>query len=609
LILEVPLPIAVMKGSDHVFEISNEPFCEMTGRRDLVGKSLLEAFPAFEGTRHMDAAFRTGTRVVVDEFPLRVDRNGRSEDAVLKLVIDPYRNSAGEVEGVLAAGLEVTAQVEARRRIEARGDVLAEQQHWLEAVLDSLPVAVVLVEAGTARIVLSNKAAIRMGSGGFRNPMSAESDDLPFYCMDATGDRVPQDQQPRVRLARGETLQGVEVECQVAAGMRSLVINSEVMEPAHGHPATSVAAFEDVTALKRTEAALNLALQDSYRFVSVVEQSSEFMGIATLEGRLTFVNSAGQRLVGADPGGIGRMTMFDYVFAEDHGILQGAVAAAIANGERTCELRFQNLRTGEPIPVWANVFAVRDRQTGNPVALATVTHDLTEQKRNLELRERIMALVSHDLRNPLNAIMMGLSVLRKDPQPSAGAIRIVSQIAASARRMEAIIDDLLDVAKARLGGGIELQPSLTNAHELAAGIVDEFRAVHPGRDIRLRVEGNGSGSWDKSRLEQVVSNLISNALQYGPDDGPVTLDSRGGETGWTLSVHNLGEPIPPELVPHLFDPFRRGSDRKRTMNGRNLGVGLFIVRAVVEAHGGSVEVTSLRGEGTRFVVRVPRLRE
>jgi len=508
------------------------------------------------------------------------------------------------VADMIATGIE-------RKRVEsmvqARAASLAEQQEWLESVLDVLPVGVALVEPGTARILLSNKAADRMAGGVFPNAQAGAEAGERSYCTDALGKRIPDDQMPGVRAARGERLHGLETDWQTPQGTRSLLINSEVLEANHGHPATVVTAFEEVTELKSTQVALSLALEDSYRFVSVVEESSEFMGIATLEGQVVFVNSAGQKLVGiADPTQVLRMTIFDYVLPEDHGLLREAVAAAIANGQRAGELRFRNVRTGEPIQVWANVFVLRDRRTDQPVALATVTHDLTDQKRNLELRERVLAIVSHDLRNPLNAIMMGASVLRRAPRASAEAVRIVSRIVSSAERMDAIIGDLLDLTKVRLGGGIEVTRRPTDGHQLSARIVEEIKAAHPGREIRLRVAGDGSGRWDASRIEQVVSNLASNALQYGPEDEPVTIESRGGENDWTLSVHNLGEPIPADLLPHLFDPFRRGREAAAGKGRRNLGLGLFIVRALVEAHGGSIDVTSEPTQGTRFLVRLPR---
>jgi signal transduction histidine kinase len=221
--------------------------------------------------------------------------------------------------------------------------------------------------------------------------------------------------------------------------------------------------------------------------------------------------------------------------------------------------------------------------------------------------EQALAIVSHDLRSPLSAIMLGASVLRRESGLSAEAVRIAKRILVSAQRMEAIISDLLDLTKIRLGVGIEVKRTPIDAHELCARIVEELQGAYPGREIRLRVEGDGTGQWDASRLEQVVSNLVANALQHSPDDAPVTVASQGSETEWRLSVHNLGEPIPPEALAHLFDPFRRGDDVLRRRPGRrHLGIGLFIVCEVVHAHDGTVEVTSGSAEGTRFVARLPR---
>jgi signal transduction histidine kinase len=227
-----------------------------------------------------------------------------------------------------------------------------------------------------------------------------------------------------------------------------------------------------------------------------------------------------------------------------------------------------------------------------------------KEKRSLDLRERALAIVSHDLRNPLSAILMGAFALRQEAALSMEGVEIAARIVASAKRMDRIIGDLIELTNVR---GMELTQAPVDGHELSARIVEELRAGLPDREIRLRFEGSGNGRWDADRLERAVSNLVANALQYGPEGTPVTIESRGDEEEWTLAVHNLGEPIPPEVLPRLFEPFRRGRRGKRSSSGRHhLGIGLFIAREVVLAHGGSIEVTSTLAEGTRFVVRLPK---
>jgi signal transduction histidine kinase len=258
--------------------------------------------------------------------------------------------------------------------------------------------------------------------------------------------------------------------------------------------------------------------------------------------------------------------------------------------------------------VWCNLILLRDRQTNEPIGYATVSHDLTQQKRTGALRERLLGMVGHDLRNPLSAILMCAELIRRLPALPPAAAKTASRILSSAHRMEGIISDVIDLTKVRLGSGIVIKAAPCDAHLLCARIVEELQVAHPDRELRLSAEGDGQGSWDAARLEQVVSNLVANALQYGPRDAPVIIASRGNDLGWRLSVHNLGDPIAADVLPHIFDPFMRGEPSAGlTEHRRNLGLGLFIVRELVRSHGGNVEVTSRAGEGTRFVVRLPRV--
>lgn len=135
-----------------------------------------------------------------------------------------------------------------------------------------------------------------------------------------------------------------------------------------------------------------------------------------------------------------------------------------------------------------------------------------------------------------------------------------------------------------------------------------MRISHPERDLRVEARGDGGGAWDADRLAQVVQNLVSNALKYSPEDTPVTVRSWDGEDGRvSFSVHNVGTPIPPEALGRLFQPMERLSSQVDRL-GRSVGLGLYIVKHVVDAHGGTVDVTSAAGEGTTFTVWLPRRR-
>jgi signal transduction histidine kinase len=227
-----------------------------------------------------------------------------------------------------------------------------------------------------------------------------------------------------------------------------------------------------------------------------------------------------------------------------------------------------------------------------------------ELRARVQFEEQLLAIVSHDLRNPLSAILLTAQTqLERDGEEPRQA-QAYARIASAANRAHRLIRDVLDFSRARMGGQIPLQPEETDVHVMARQVVDEVRTARPDREIRLFTSGDGHGRWDPDRLAQVLTNLVTNAVQYSPDGSPVTVrsDARAGEV--ELSVHNEGPPVSAEVRQRLFEPLER-TDPPPTSEGRRVGLGLFIVRQVVQAHGGTVEVTSEAGAGTTFAVRLP----
>jgi PAS domain S-box-containing protein len=227
-----------------------------------------------------------------------------------------------------------------------------------------------------------------------------------------------------------------------------------------------------------------------------------------------------------------------------------------------------------------------------------------ETRRRAELEQQFLGMVSHDLRNPLLAIALGARTLQRMEKPAPEALlRTTGRIANSADTMGRMISDLLDFTRGRLGGGIPLERSANDLVRLCREVIDEFSVTHPSSDLRLEGDGPCEGWWDGTRMRQVLSNLISNALRHARAETPVVVRASGRADEVELTVSNQGEPVPAELLPVLFEPFRRGMSRFRPSG--SLGLGLYIVRQVVEGHGGRVEVET-GSAGTSFIVRVPR---
>jgi signal transduction histidine kinase len=228
-----------------------------------------------------------------------------------------------------------------------------------------------------------------------------------------------------------------------------------------------------------------------------------------------------------------------------------------------------------------------------------------EQERALELQQRLMGIVGHDLRTPLNAIAGSAKLLARAPDLPTSRARAAQRIVSSAGRMSRMVRDLLDFTRARVGGGLTVAPEPADLGEISRRVIQEVRAARPGCEIRVEQQGDLAGTWDPDRIEQVLSNLVGNACHYGTPGSPVVVRARGDEAeSVTLEVHNEGVPIPDEVLPRIFDPFERGAPVRPDAAG-NVGLGLFIVRTLVDAHGGRIDVES-GDEGTTFSVHLPR---
>ena len=236
------------------------------------------------------------------------------------------------------------------------------------------------------------------------------------------------------------------------------------------------------------------------------------------------------------------------------------------------------------------------------LAVESFTHRV-DKARNL-----FLGVLGHDLRNPLSAILLTAKVAATNLLDPAGLSQSLSQITASAEAIARLVTDLIDFARSSMGVGLPLAPAPADLRGVCGDVVREVRAAHPGRTVRLDARGDLAGTWDAHRLRQVITNLLTNALQHGAPADPVSLAADGADARFVvLSVHNTGVPIPPDVLPTLFDPLVRGpdADRQRRAPG-SIGLGLYIVREIAAAHGGFADLASTAEAGTTATVRLPR---
>ncbi|WP_244224972.1 PAS domain-containing protein [Corallococcus sicarius] len=369
---------------------------------------------------------------------------------------------------------------------------------------------------------------------------------------------------------------------------------------------------EQVRARQRVEVLSQKVRASETQLLQVTDAIPVLVSLVTADERYGFANKAYEDWFGQSREQLLGRSLREVIGEAAYAVMGPYVRRGLAGESFSFEQHGVPYRFGgtRDVRVTYNPYRNADGKADGFVALL---QDITAQrqmedalKRQTEFEQHLIGIVSHDLRNPLGAILLGATAMARREDLDERSRKSVTRIQNAAERASRMVKDLLDFTQARLGGGIRIERRSADLHELARGVVDEVEAAWPTRELRVLRSGEGRGQWDPDRLSQVVQNLVTNALKYSPEDTPIQVETLGAEDAVTLSVHNHGTPISSERLDSLFQPLQRGTaevDRA----GRSVGLGLYIVRSIVEAHGGHIVVRSTAEEGTTFTVRLARL--
>ena len=220
-------------------------------------------------------------------------------------------------------------------------------------------------------------------------------------------------------------------------------------------------------------------------------------------------------------------------------------------------------------------------------------------------RRLFLGILGHDLRQPLYSIKMFSDVLLRQNAP-ADAKPLASSIGRCCDGMSKLLQNLLDFTSSQLGSPMPVYPNACDIGTICQEVIDEVRVSAPSTALYYEGSGDLRGVWDSGRLRQLISNLLMNALQHGVPQGPITANARGEAEVVTLTVHNLGRPIPEHAIGTLFDPMVRMASVDKFRPHGSVGLGLYICRQIASTHGGEIMVTSSRDDGTTFTVRLPK---
>lgn len=229
-----------------------------------------------------------------------------------------------------------------------------------------------------------------------------------------------------------------------------------------------------------------------------------------------------------------------------------------------------------------------------------------------QTQNMFLAILGHDLRNPLGTVVTGSTFLMQADDLAPKYVLVATRMFNSARRMSKLINDLLDFTRTHLGPGMPIRLRQGSLVAVCEEVVNELRTFHAEQLIELDVPPHLDAIFDEGRIAQVLSNLIGNAIQYGHPDAPVVVRMSAGEADVVISVTNHGEPVAPDKLAAIFDPMVRiaasvKNEGEDYIERTSLGIGLYISREIVHAHGGSIKLASTAADGTTFTVTIPRL--
>jgi signal transduction histidine kinase len=240
-----------------------------------------------------------------------------------------------------------------------------------------------------------------------------------------------------------------------------------------------------------------------------------------------------------------------------------------------------------------------DEMLADSVTLYT---DIVERAKNM-----FLAVLGHDLRSPLSAVLGAANVLLRSEESNDRTVKTAAVILRSSTRMGQMVSDLIDFTRTRLGAGVPIVRAPMDLGVAIREVIEEIGVAHPQHTVRWATNGDLRGSWDEARMKQVLTNLIENAVQHGTSDTPITVTGSGNGEQVVLAVHNDGPPVPENDRARIFEPLVGAGQTTSPKISTNMGLGLYIVRQVVQAHGGTIDVASSESAGTSLTAKLPRL--
>lgn len=646
LFMQASSPICILDGEQFIYELVNPAYQELLPNRKLLGVSLLEGalleLSSQPFVNVLRKVYKTGETFNNKEqlIQLAPYEGATPEDRYFDYTLQARRNQKGEVDGIIIFFHEVTAQVEARKIIE-------KSAKQLQLITDAMPAAITFVDHNK-RYRFVNKL-VQQWRGDIIGRTMEEVlgkktfDEIEHYVEQALGgekvrynahllysdgyrhvqiDFVPQWEERKVK---GFYTLIVDITSQVEARLKI----EEREKEAHALAEELRAANED---LSRSNEAFRKLNQQQQQLVALVENSTDFIGLASPEGQGVFINQAGLELVGLEKSQIKELKVLDFFYEEDKSFVNDTILTTAKNkGSWVGEFTIRHFTTGRPIPIYYNCFSIKDPSSGQLLGIATIFIDITERKKqeeelhgltrrlaraNSELSEANDQLIrtnvdldnfiytaSHDLKAPISNIegllLVLLRSLNKEDLVTGNINYITSLMQNSIDRFKKTISNLTEVVKLQKDNNQSILP-LTLFDIINDVLLDLNQIIEStGAQFEINVGDCPFISFSEKNLRSIVYNLISNAIKYrSPERAPfIKLHCFQAEGYIVFSIEDNGLGMELRNESKLFGMFSRLHDHVE-----GSGIGLYMVRKIIENAGGKIEVESQVNVGSTFKV-------
>ena len=551
LILNAPVAIAAWKGPRHTFDTINERYLQLLrGRRDVLGLDLADAFPHVTGVsplvRLFDTVYQTGVPHTEPEYRVRQTEDGESVERIFTFTLAPTRDAGGQVDGLMACVADISEVVRGREQIAAERD---------------------------------RASALATAENAARSVAEQERDRSNFLVHVATALGEGLDLEPLLqRLA--DAIVPLRADFTSVWGVGA---NHAIRRIVHAPYTDSVPVLGTANAMRQSASFPIQRVVDTGEPL-IIDDLPRWMATSDATADAKVVDQLALRHLLAVP------------------ILRGKEVVAVVSVSR---------RAGRPFTqADRDLFVAVAHQTSLSFENARLYAETVRLRKAAEhatlAKDQFLARVSHDLRNPLTSILGWASLLRDNRQDPTHIAKGIDVIERNARAQVQLIEDLLDVSRIS-SGKMRLELATQAVQEAIEQALDTARLVADAKGVHIRVSIErevGTIAVDPDRFRQVVWNLVSNAVKFTPAGGTVSVSAQRAVSQLHVVVADTGCGITPSFLPHVFESFEQAAQGARRTSG--LGLGLAIVRHIVELHGGTVQVESEgEGKGARFTVRIP----